>query len=425
MYICAITIQNLIMSSITHTHKDVKQLLINSPGQRFVNRLLADLYRRGDIGKGSDFFHDIAYNYKLVDELTIRKEHESLRNWDGSPSMNSFRFDAVLLVRPSHKFSLSRKTCFTVGIEIKVDPKDLEQDKKIHEYLHYTDYFALAVMPDMLDDATDKIERIEHAHPEVKGKIGLISCDMVAPDVSMIRPMKRIDVPLEHAIEVRDAVIFGVIFDSQRIGIYLKDPSAGRPTEFNSPEYPRGDSGEGSVNEHPQGEGQISDQGEMMDGPNQQDYTQDKPMKSDSELARERERRERAAAQREELQAKVRAELSEKFEGLPKILSDRLTTLPLSDQQVWALVNDTPGINANQIVDYFQSVTDERYRKSKATVARAVDALKQAGLVEFRGARKNGGYHVPEDVLSCSSDSCAMCGRATLCDSFLPADTIS
>ena len=411
------------MSSFTH--KDVKQLLINSPGQRFVNRLLADLYRKGDIGKGSDFFHDIAYNYKLVDELTIRKEHESLRNWDGSPSMNSFRFDAVLLVRPSHKFSLSRKTCFTVGIEIKVDPKDLEQDKKIHEYLHYTDYFALAVMPDMLDDATDKIERIEHAHPEVKGKIGLISCDMVAPDVSMIRPMKRIDVPLEHAIEVRDAVIFGVVFDSQRIGIYLKDPSAGRPTEFNSPEYPRGDSGEGSVNEHPQGEGQISDQGEMMDGPNQQDYTQDKPMKSDSELARERERRERAAAQREELQEKMRAELSEKFEVLPKILAERLNTLPLSDQQVWSLINDTPGINANQIVDYFQSVTDERYRKSKATVARAVDALKQAGLVEFRGARKNGGYHVPEDVLSCSSESCAMCGRATLCDSFLPAGTIS
>ena len=411
------------MSSFTH--KDVKQLLINSPGQRFVNRLLADLYRKGDIGKGSDFFHDIAYNYKLVDELTIRKEHESLRNWDGSPSMNSFRFDAVLLVRPSHKFSLSRKTCFTVGIEIKVDPKDLEQDKKIHEYLHYTDYFALAVMPDMLDDATDKIERIEHAHPEVKGKIGLISCDMVAPDVSMIRPMKRIDVPLEHAIEVRDAVIFGVVFDSQRIGIYLKDPSAGRPTEFNSPEYPRGDSGEGSVNEHPQGEGQISDQGEMMDGPNQQDYTQDKPMKSDSELARERERRERAAAQREEVQAKMRAELSEKFAELPRILSDRLDTLPLSDQQVWSLINDTPGINANQIVDYFQSVTDERYRKSKATVARAVDALKQAGLVEFRGARKNGGYHVPEDVLSCSSASCAMCGRATLCDSFLPANSIS
>lgn len=411
------------MSSFTH--KDVKQLLINSPGQRFVNRLLADLYRKGDIGKGSDFFHDIVYNYKLVDELTIRKEHESLRNWDGSPSMNSFRFDAVLLVRPSHKFSLSRKTCFTVGIEIKVDPKDLEQDKKIHEYLHYTDYFALAVMPDMLDDATDKIERIEHAHPEVKGKIGLISCDMVAPDVSMIRPMKRIDVPLEHAIEVRDAVIFGVVFDSQRIGIYLKDPSAGRPTEFNSPEYPRGDSGEGSVNEHPQGEGQISDQGEMMDGPNQQDYTQDKPMKSDSELARERERRERAAAQREELQEKMRAELSEKFEVLPTILAERLNTLPLSDQQVWSLINDTPGINANQIVDYFQSVTDERYRKSKATVARAVDALKQAGLVEFRGARKNGGYHVPEDVLSCSSESCAMCGRATLCDSFLPAGTIS
>lgn len=423
MYICAITNPNLIMSSFTH--KDVKQLLINSPGQRFVNRLLADLYRKGDIGKGSDFFHDIAYNYKLVDELTIRKEHESLRNWDGSPSMNSFRFDAVLLVRPSHKFSLSRKTCFTVGIEIKVDPKDLEQDKKIHEYLHYTDYFALAVMPDMLDDATDKIERIEHAHPEVKGKIGLISCDMVAPDVSMIRPMKRIDVPLEHAIEVRDAVIFGVVFDSQRIGIYLKDPSAGRPTEFNSPEYPRGDSGEGSVNEHPQGEGQISDQGEMMDGPNQQDYTQDKPMKSDSELARERERRERAAAQREEVQAKMRAELSEKFAELPRILSDRLDTLPLSDQQVWSLINDTPGINANQIVDYFQSVTDERYRKSKATVARAVDALKQAGLVEFRGARKNGGYHVPEDVLSCSSASCAMCGRATLCDSFLPANSIS
>lgn len=411
------------MGSITH--KDVKQLLINNPGQRFVNRFLADLYRKGDIGKGSDFFHDIAYNYKLVDELTIRKEHESLRNWDGSPSMNSFRFDAVLLVRPSHKFSLSRKTCFTVGIEIKVDPKDLEQDKKIHEYLHYTDYFALAVMPDMLDDATDKIERIEHAHPEVKGKIGLISCDMVAPDVSMIRQMKRIDVPLEHAIEVRDAVIFGVVFDSQRIGIYLKDPSAGRPTEFNSPEYPRGDSGEGSVNEHPQGEGQISDQGEMIDGPNQQDYTQDKPLKSDSELARERARRERAAAQREEVQAKLRAELSEKFAELPRILSDRLDTLPLSDQQVWSLINDTPGINANQIVDYFQSVTDERYRKSKATVARAVDALKQAGLVEFRGARKNGGYHVPEDVLSCSSESCAMCGRATLCDSFLPASTIS
>ena len=411
------------MSSITH--KDVKQLLINNPGQRFVNHFLADLYRGGDIGEGRDFIHDIAYNYKLVDELTIRKEHESLRNWDGSPSMTSFRFDAVLLVRPSRKFSLSRKTCFTIGMEIKVQQSDLEADIKIHEYLHYTDYFALAVLPEMLEAASDKIDRIEYANPEVKGKIGLISCDMGAPEVSMIRPMKRIDVPLEHAIEVRDAVVFGAIFDSQRIGIYLKDPSTGRPTEFNSSEYPMGDSAAESVNENPQAEGQMSDQGEMIDGPNQQDYTQDKPLKSDSELARERARRERAAAQREEVQAKMRAELSEKFAELPRILSDRLDTLPLSDQQVWSLINDTPGINANQIVDYFQSVTDERYRKSKATVARAVDALKQAGLVEFRGARKNGGYHVPEDVLSCSSDSCAMCGRATLCDSFLPASTIS
>ncbi|MCF2604843.1 MarR family transcriptional regulator [Parabacteroides distasonis] len=310
-------------------------------------------------------------------------------------------------------------------MEIKVQQSDLEADIKIHEYLHYTDYFALAVLPEMLEAASDKIDRIEYANPEVKGKIGLISCDMGAPEVSMFRPMKRIDVPLEHAIEVRDAVVFGAIFDSQRIGIYLKDPSTGRPTEFNSSEYPIGDSAAESVNKNPQVEGQMSDQGEMMGGPNQQDYTQDKPMKSDSELARERERRERAAAQREELQAKMRAELSEKFEVLPKILAERMNTLPLSDQQVWSLINDTPGINANQIVDYFQSVSDERYRKSKATVARAVDALKQAGLVEFRGARKNGGYHVPEDVLSCSSDSCAMCGRATLCDSFLPADTIS
>ena len=415
------------MSSITH--KDVKQLLINNPGQRFVNRFLTDLYRGGDIGEGRDFIHDIAYNYKLVDELTIRKEHESLRNWDGSPSMTSFRFDAVLLVRPSRKFSLSRKTCFTIGMEIKVQQSDLEADIKIHEYLHYTDYFALAVLPEMLEAASDKIDRIEYANPEVKGKIGLICCDMGAPEVSMIRPMKRIDVPLEHAIEVRDAVIFGAIFDSERIGIYLKDPSVGRPKEFASGEgredsavdcMKEGVTDDGTIaatndNLSPMGQGEYS----------QQDHENDKPLKSDSELARERERRERAAAQREELQTKMRAELSEKFEGLPKILSDRLTPLPLSDQQVWALVNDTPGINANQIVDYFQSVTDERYRKSKATVARAVDALKQAGLVEFRGARKNGGYHVPEDVLSCSSDSCAMCGRATLCDSFLPADTIS
>ena len=220
------------MSSITHTHKDVKQLLINNPGQRFVNRFLTDLYCKGDIGEGRDFTPDIAYNYKLIDELTIRKQHESLQNWDGSPSMISYRFDAVLFGRPSRIFILSRRTCVTVGIEIKLDPKDLEQDKQIHEYLHYTDYFALAVMPGMLDDATDKIERIEHAHPEVKGKIGLISCDMGAPEVTMIRPMRRIDVPLEHAIEVRDAVIFGAIFDSERIGIYLKDPSVGRPKEF-------------------------------------------------------------------------------------------------------------------------------------------------------------------------------------------------
>lgn len=428
MYICAITKPNLIiMSSITH--KDIKQLLINSPGQRFVNRLLADLYRNGDIGEGRDFTPDIAFNYKLVDELTIRKQHESLRNWDGSPSMISYRFDSVLFVRPSRIFSLSRRTCFTIGIEIKVDPKDLEQDKKIHEYLHYTDYFALAVLPDMLEAASDKIERIEYAHPDVKGKIGLICCDLEAQDVILSRPMGRIAVPPENALEIRDAVVFGAVFDSERIGIYLKDPSVGRPKEF-APSEGGEDSVPGCAEEGATDDETITSSNEGLSSRgqgecSQQDQAHDKPLKSDSELARERERRERAAAQREELQAKMRAELSEKFEGLPKILSDRLTTLPLSDQQVWALVNDTPGINANQIVDYFQSVTDERYRKSKATVARAVDALKQAGLVEFRGARKNGGYHVPEDVLSCSSDSCAMCGRATLCESFLPADTIS
>ena len=117
------------------THKDVKQLLINRPGQAFVNHFLADLYHNGDIGEGRDFTPDIAFNYKLIDELTIRKQHESMRNWDGSPSMTSYRFDAVLLVRPSRKFSLSRRTCFTIGVEIKVDPKDLKQDIKIKEYL--------------------------------------------------------------------------------------------------------------------------------------------------------------------------------------------------------------------------------------------------------------------------------------------------
>lgn len=411
------------------THKDVKQLLINSPGQRFVNHFLTDLYNNGDIGEGRDFTPDIAFNYKLIDELTIRKQHESLRNGDGSPSMISYRFDAVLLVRPSRKFSLSRRTCFTIGVEIKVDPKDLEQDIKIKEYLHYTDYFALAVLPAMLDAAADKIERIEYAHPDVKGKIGLICCDIEAQDVTLSRPMRRIAVPPENAIEIRDAVVFGAVFESERIGVYLKDPSAGRPKEFARSEggdYSDADCmKEGATDDEtiastngslpPMGQGECS----------QEEQEQDKPLKSDSELARERARRERAAAQREEFQAKMRAELSEKFAELPRILSDRLDTLPLSDQQVWSLINDTPGINANQIVDYFQSVTDERYRKSKATVARAVDALKQAGLVEFRGARKNGGYHVPEDVLSCSSESCAMCGRATLCDSFLPANTIS
>lgn len=403
------------------THKDVKQLLINSPGQRFVNHFLTDLYNNGDIGEGRDFTPDIAFNYKLIDELTIRKQHESLRNGDGSPSMISYRFDAVLLVRPSRKFGLSRRTCFTIGVEIKVDPKDLEQDIKIKEYLHYTDYFALAVLPAMLDAAADKIERIEYANPEVKGKIGLICCDIKAQDVTLSRPMKRIAVPPENAIEIRDAVVFGAVFESERIGVYLKDPSAGRPKEFAPSEG--GDYSDADCMK----EGATDD--ETIASTNDSLYTmdqgEDKPLKSDSELARERERRERAAAQREEVQAKMRAELSEKFAELPRILSDRLDTLPLSDQQVWSLINDTPGINANQIVDYFQSVTDERYRKSKATVARAVDALKQAGLVEFRGARKNGGYHVPEDVLSCSSASCAMCGRATLCDSFLPANTIS
>lgn len=419
MRIFVIKKNNCSMEKITH--KDVKQLLINRPGQAFVNHFLADLYHNGDIGEGRDFTPDIAFNYKLIDELTIRKQHESMRNWDGSPSMTSYRFDAVLLVRPSRKFSLSRRTCFTIGVEIKVDPKDLEQDIKIKEYLHYTDYFALAVLPAMLDAAADKIERIEYAHPDVKGKIGLICCDIEAQDVTLSRPMRRIAVPPENAIEIRDAVVFGAVFESERIGVYLKDPSAGRPKEF-TPEEEDVESSVGCAKEGATKDEAIASTNDSL---STMDQGEDKPLKSDSELARERARRERAAAQREELQAKLRAELSEKFEVLPKILAERLNTLPLSDQQVWSLINDTPGINANQIVDYFQSVSDERYRKSKATVSRAVDALKQAGLVEFRGARKNGGYHVPEDVLSCSSESCAMCGRATLCDSFLPADTIS
>ncbi|HJJ28181.1 MAG TPA: Fic family protein [Methanocorpusculum sp.] len=70
--------------------------------------------------------------------------------------------------------------------------------------------------------------------------------------------------------------------------------------------------------------------------------------------------------------------LSDRINKAGDRINDRL-------QQIYSIITEHPGINANGI--------SELCNKSIATINRDIAKLKGAGKIEFRGAKKNGGYY--------------------------------
>lgn len=81
-------------------------------------------------------------------EVTVRLPAEGLTR-RGKPRLQRRRMDLVALVQPHYK----NFKPFVIGVEIKVDLHDLQNDIKIVDYLGYCHLFYLAVPPELKEPA--------------------------------------------------------------------------------------------------------------------------------------------------------------------------------------------------------------------------------------------------------------------------------
>ena len=128
-------------------HETVKPLLLKEPGRAFVESMLM-LCRPWSPQRTRDVERVIYSSYEefpLSDGVWEEQGHGGTRQPDALLYMNFM------------KGPLFYQDAIQVLIEIKETRDDLVQDKKMFKYLGYSDFLYLAVVPDLIGKAIEKV----------------------------------------------------------------------------------------------------------------------------------------------------------------------------------------------------------------------------------------------------------------------------
>lgn len=133
--------------------------------------------------------------FKIYNEVTIRIPTDDKTRF-GKDKPQRRRFDSIAVIKPHYK--AWGEEILTVGIEIKVSKSDLMNDKKLKEYLGYTNFFFVAVPAELVEDAKQKIG-------EDKDSIGIIGIQGNRADIIMLSNIKS--VKTEHSQQLFQELI--------------------------------------------------------------------------------------------------------------------------------------------------------------------------------------------------------------------------
>ena len=315
-------------------HANLFPLLSGNPGKAFVKDMTQRIY------PWAEFVPSEYYKYRIFTEVTIRKEAGETTRL-GLDKKKHFRLDAIFFVQPGMR-ALNQKQYYTVGMELKNSKSDLMGDKKMEEYIGYTDFFFIGTPADIIDFAI--------ARAGEDSRIGVLDIE----NGLIIKLPKRLEVSLEHRMEIYEQVLYNTIFNEMGTVMFkTEEVSVALPSS--------------------------------RDDALLEEIRRAKEMALKEQIE---ERRKLLWLEKEELamgMAKARA----KF---PDEISSILERLPLREQRVYCVLYGSA--EGMQVKDLIESLPDH---SSPATVKRYISDLKDAGLVERVGGKKKGCYRVVEN----------------------------
>ena len=348
-------------------HANLLPLLAGEPGKTFVANLTQRIYDWA-VKIPTDF-----YKYRFFTEVSIRvATGEKTRL--GLERNKHYRFDAIFFVEPGMR-ALNQHQIYSAGMELKNSKEDLMHDNKMENYLGYTDFFLIGVPEPLVSDALKRAEGNE--------QIGVVDIE----SGSIYKEPKRIYVTAEHRLEIYEQILYGPIFeDDKTVSFEAKE------VEIVAPEFK-----------------------EIAIPEKHATLATDIEMEVDKRICEIKEAETVAAEQhKDKLQIKkanLAASLLEQRRNLPENVLSTIEQLPLKEQQVYCMIQDTAsGIQVKDITENLGSDSSE------ASVKRHIAHLKELGLIERLGSKKTGVYSAVSDYI-CRSE-CSACARSKYCKDF-------
>ena len=340
-------------------HENLLPFLSSDPGKAFVKDLTQRVYLWAEKVPVE------YYIYRIFTEVTIRKstgEHTRL----GLDKSKHYRFDAIFFVQPGNR-ALNQKQCYTVGVELKNSKSDLMNDKKMENYLGYTDFFFIGVPSDLVDDALKRSGDSLH--------IGVFDLE----NGLIVKLPKKNEVEMSHKLEIYEQILYNTLFNELKsVTFEVSDVDVVQPR---------------FIGENP---------------------SEGLKVPKNEESKAMAEGREQKKQRKLELQAEkeaLAAEMEQQRKLLPNSIAATIEELPLREQRVYCMIHDSEG--GIQVKDIADTLPDH---SSEATVKRHIAALKDLGLIKRQGGKKEGAYVVVKDY-QCQLD-CMACAKSAECKEF-------
>lgn len=348
-------------------HENLLPLLSGNPGKAFIVDLTQRVYNWAE-KIPTDY-----YKYRFFTEVSIRIATGEKTRLDLDRNKH-YRFDAIFFVEPGMR-ALNQHQIYSVGMELKNSKEDLMHDKKMENYLGYTDFFFIGVPEELAQDALKRAED--------DAQIGVVDIE----NGIIYKLPKRIEVTPIHRLEIYEQILYGPIFESSKTVCF-----EAKDVEIMAPDFKETGTPEGSAAPATNIEAEVS-----------------------KRIEEQKEAEAVAAEQhKEELEAKkenLAAFMTERRKNLPDNVLSTIEQLPLKEQQVYCMIQEnTSGI---QVKDIIENLGDD---SSEASVKRHISHLKGLGLIERLGSKKTGVYSAVSDY-ECRSE-CSACARSKYCKDF-------
>ena len=309
------------------------------------------------------------YIYRIFTEVTIRKttgEHTRL----GLDKSKHYRFDAIFFVQPGNR-ALNQKQCYTVGVELKNSKSDLMHDDKMENYLGYTDFFFIGVPSNLSEDALKR----SGDNPN----IGVFDLE----NGLILKLPKRIKIEMSHRLEIYEQILYNTLFNELKSVVFEVSE-----VDVVQPQFVENKSLEAEKSPLNEAEKEVQEDGEAL--------------------------KEQKRKHREELKAKkeaLAADMKEQRNLLPNGIAATIEDLSLKEQQVYCMINDTEG--GIQVKDIAENLAEQT---SQASIKRHIAVLKDMGLIERQGNKRDGAYVAVKDY-QCKLD-CMACAKSAQCKEF-------